>query len=91
MIETTNMTPMQEDAAAMLEHGRHLMTGREMDVCEAVIEGAHVADPEDGFSDLFLDDEKEEVFPASNFSHNTFASLRIQYAAELPKWKEAMR
>ena len=79
---TTKHTEDQQDAAALLATVRYLLTGREIDTCEALLE-----------SDADHDSSDEEAYSGtpSHFVSNRqrLESLKIQFYAQITDWKNA--
>ena len=79
---TTKYTEDQQDAAALLATVRHLLTGREIDLCEALLE-----------SDADHDSSDDDAYSAtpSHFgsNHQRLEPLKIQFYAQITDWKNA--
>lgn len=75
-----------EAAAALLATVRHLMTGREIDLCENIIEGSDDEVFTSGvFDDPDFNDEPEDDYRPSDGAtdEQTFTSLKIQFHAQI--------
>ena len=79
---TTKHTEDQRDAAALLATVRHLLTGREIDLCEALLE-----------SDVDHDSSDEETYTGTGSyfesNHQRLEPLKIQFYAQITDWKNA--
>lgn len=88
---TAEQTEEQQDAEALLATARHLMTGKEIDICERIVSGEcaewpDLPDHELWDVEVVADHDASACYPTRD-EQPILASLRIQFYAQITNYK----
>jgi len=88
------LTEDQQDATALLTTVRHLLTGREIDLCERIVSGEPSELPELPEPELLSYDTVADVDAGGDYATDAerplLDSLRIQFYAQIANWKNGV-